>query len=249
MALKSFVPALALAALTGGAALAAPVDPEFQTFGDIDSATATDVTFGGSGIPTTGVFSTFEVDNARITLGLAAHQRFFNPPLANDGAGTFFATPGFNDGDPDDGVDGSPSTTSGATWNFAWFIEVEGGSIDDFDIRLLFDFDPGVDTDDSELGIFDFAQLINDFGLDPSINQSSQNPAFGFLTDESLSFITAPAFGGFDPFTAGEFSFALRSSAGQVAMNVNVVPVPASAALLGGGLLLLGAARARRRRT
>lgn len=75
-------------------AAAAPVTPVFQTFGDLAGAE-----FGGDGIPNDAVaISTFTAQNGdMLTLGLTATGRFANPPVGNDGAGTFTADPGAND--------------------------------------------------------------------------------------------------------------------------------------------------------
>ena len=71
--------------------------PTFDTFGPLPAAT-----FGGSGIPNDSVaISTHVIDGGpTITLGLTAHQRFFNPPLTN------------------------PSALFGAKWNFGWFVDL-----------------------------------------------------------------------------------------------------------------------------
>jgi len=68
-----------------------------------------------------------------------------------------------------------------------------------------------------------------------------------------LSFITAPAFGSFDPDIGGQYSFALLASdaqgveIGRSAINVQVVSAPGSLALLALGLAGVRAARRRRR--
>ena len=69
----------AFAILFAGAATAAPITPNFQTFGDIQAETSTPVTFVGSGIPTSpAAISRFVADNGdELLLGLIAHQRFF----------------------------------------------------------------------------------------------------------------------------------------------------------------------------
>ena len=79
---------------------------------------------------------------------------------------------------------------------------------------------------------------------DPLV-ETSQNSSFAFLTiPNPLLGLTPPAFASFDPFAAGEYSFAIANANERlVAINVNVVPVPATLALFGLGLLCLGLRR------
>jgi len=257
--LAGTVPALALMGLlampTG--ADAAPVTPNFQTFGDLNVPAQADVTFGGDGIPTDpSAFTNLQGNNGdTLTLGITAHQRFANPPLGNDGAGTFTAQAGANDGTP-----GNPGTQS--TWNFAWFAELVPGAgststLSDYEVTLFYDLDPGVSTDKSNLGKWDLGTTLANseelfgFQLPETLFQTSQNATFGFLaTDDATVGVTAPSFTAFDPFAVGEYSFALGSTLGEVAINVNVNPIPLPAA---GWLLLtafggLGLAARRRRK-
>ncbi len=222
---------------------AASVTPTFQTFGDLPEAT-----FGGTGIPTNPTaFSTFTATNGdTLKLGLTATQRFNNAPVGNDGNGTFFAVAGLNDGTP-----GSNTGLLGATWNFDWFIKVTdnggGSTIANSNISILYDFDPGVGTAKTLLGKLNI--LTNSLGDSSSVNQNSQNLAFTFLGLSFPGIITPPP-GSFDPFAGGEYSFAIQSNLGEVAINVNVSPVPLPAAfpLFASGLALLGLFGWRRKR-
>ena len=242
--LTAAVLATSLTLGAGVAVQASSISPTSQFFGDIDAATTTSVTFGGSGIPTgRTAYSIFTDGNDTLLLGLTAHQRYSNPPLTDDGAGTFTATPGANDGTP-----GNPGTQS--TWNFAWFAEATGQrTLADWDVKLLFDLDPGKDTPSSEMGMWDLATTLLAFSLPLDLFQSTQNATFGFLgTDDANIGLTAPSFTAFSPFAAGEYTFALTSTGGTVAMNVNVIPLPAAGWLLLGGLGALGAVARRKRR-
>ena len=217
-----FLPVIGLAAgivaLTIGTTQAASISPTFDTFGLLPAAT-----FGGSGIPNDAVAITTFVDGANtITLGMNATERFINPHVGDDGAGTFFAPTGANFGDP---AFGPPfSANLGAAWNFNFYVSIAGGGvIGDYGVSLLYDFDPGAGTDESLLG------EINFNGLGPlpfPLAEGSENLLFGFLTVPA-PFLTPPP-GAFDPDADAEYSFALRVSSlggsllGQSAINVIV---------------------------
>ena len=240
-----------LAALAGGGLLAAStvhangayVDPTFDMFGPLPEAT-----FGGSGIPNDNVAITeLMLNGFDITLGLSATPRFSNPPLTNDGAGTFFATTGINDG-----LVGSMFL--GATWNFSFYANIDGGDFADLSFDLLYDLDPGVDTAEAALGRLDLDEGITVLGGDPamtSLVEGSQNANFGFLAAGGPS-VYPPAFTPFDGNAEGEYSFVLKvsdngSELGRAAINVNVnaVPEPVSIALMGLGLAGIGWRRRR----
>jgi|JRYH01.1.fsa_nt_gb hypothetical protein len=225
LACTAFLTAMAMAPM----ASAAPVTPAYDSFGSLPAAT-----FGGSGIPNDAVaIGTFKSTDRRgrnpgtITLGLTAHQRYGNPPLGNDGAGTFFADPGMNDGL----VPGNKP--QGALWNFAWY--VSGNNLSAYSFQLLYDTDAGAGTDESLLGS---SNPVSFFDLLFGVSQDSQNLNFAMFGNS------------FDPMAEGEYSFVLRAirggqEAGRVAINVVVgqpseVPIPGAAALFGIGLLGVG---------
>jgi len=241
--LKQITMAFATAAVIGQVG-AAPITPTFGTFGNLAGAT-----FGGTDIPTDPTaIRTITVGSDTITLGLTAHPRYSNPSLTNDGLGTYFATPGLNDG-----LVGNP--TLGATWNFAFYVSIAGGGdLGDYSFRLLYDLDPGVGTDSSSMGVINLSAVAPT----ASLVQDSQNAAFGFLCGPAIPTVLAPPSGvGVCPFNAdafGEYSFALiaaplasttASEYGRVAINVNVIPEPGTLGLL--GLALLGMVAVRKR--
>lgn len=233
---RTYLTAAALS-LSAAFAHAAPVDPIFDTFGNLPGAT-----FGGTGIPTdpTAITTFGTAGGGTATIALSATPRFSNPAVGNDGAGTYFAQAG--------AAVGGPSSTLGALWNFNFFAEVTGSNetVGDLGLTLLYDFDPGTDTDEALLGRGAIDPLAS-----KSLEQGSENLAFSFLASSVPPFLIAPAFGSFDPNAAGEYSFAIlsRTYAERVAINVVVspVPLPAGAWLMLGGLGGLALLRRRQR--
>ena len=243
---------LMAATLILGTALAAPAvaSPVFDSFGALPEAT-----FGGTGIPNDAVaISTFElstVDQSTVTVkfGLTATQRFFNPPLGNDGAGTFFAETGANLGGP-----GDPSSTLGAKWNFGYFIGLTGGTFSDIadlvTIELRYDTSP----DGLDFGVWDLSASIAALGLSSGdIFQDSQNLLFSFLNSGVPGFIAPPGTA-FDANAAGTYSFELLATdengnrVGLTSIDVRTVPEPATGLSFVFGLLSLFLFRKARRR-
>src|ERR1700760_2686671 len=107
--MKQYLTIASICLASGLTAIASPVTPSYDTFGNLNANWG-----GSSGNPHDPVAVTTVVDGGNtITLGLAAQQRYFNPPVGNNGAGTYFATTGQNNGGP-----GSSSAFQGALWNF-----------------------------------------------------------------------------------------------------------------------------------
>ena len=241
---KAFAVAAALSVTAVGAAQAVPV--QYQNFSALPSAT-----FGGSGIPNDpAAWSQFtnSANGDVLTLGLIATQRFFNPPLTNDGAGTYTAQVGSNTGGP-----GSPSSLTGALWNFSYYAALEtgvGSTLADYGIELRYDFDPAFNNTLGDLGTLTtgalpFLSTVNATG---TVLQGSQNLLFNFLSQPVSGFVAPPSgVSTFDPNAAGEYSFVLNSTLGAVSMNVNVVPLPVAAPMLISAFAVWGLMARRRR--
>lgn len=215
----------------GQAAWAAPVSPDYDTFGNLTMLDGSPVIFGGSGIPTDpSVIRTFQIGQDTIRLGMIATPRYSSPAVGNDGAGTYSATAG-------------ESSPGAALWNFSFFAQSTGDLLS-AGIRLFYDFDPAAGTDLNDMGIIS--------GFFGSVVEESENLGFGYLAAGIPPFVTPPSYEPFDPFAAGEYSFRLEARDGQgVAMNVNIAPVPLPAALpllagALGGLAFVGRRRRRR---
>jgi hypothetical protein len=224
----------ALCSMAVGAAFStSAINITYDTFG------STSDTFGGSGIPNNAVATTvIQNGAATINLGLTAHQRYDNPALINNGAGTFTATAGSN-AKPDG------TGTVGALWNFAWDIDVLGASASSYKFTLLYDFNPGVGTADSAHGSIN---LSNPFAS----QDGSENLLFSYLNDstingmlaESVGLVVAPN-GSFDPNANGEYTFALIAAnssgteLGRSAIRVNVVGGTSAAVPDGGATSIL----------
>lgn len=241
--------ALVLTVLALSAPRIAGAVPVYDYFGPLNEAT-----FGGSGIPNTevAVARQFVDGNVEITIALSATQRYSNPPLTNDGAGTYFAQPGSNTGGAGE------SSIVAALWNVNLFLRVEGlngatPKLVDYQFNLYYDFDTGLDTPPASLGSVDLTTAILAFG-DPNatLYQGSENLMFSYLATSVPGILIAPP-GSFDPNALGEYNFAITVSRPgffpleTVAMDVQVVPEPGTALLLTLGLAGLGRAAGVRR--
>ena len=183
-------------------------------------------------------------------LGLSVTARASSPAVSDDGAGTYFAEPGSNNG--------GQSTT----WDFNVYAAGPGNAtFADIIFELRYDLDPGRDTPESQLGTVNLngalgtpgapAQVIAGFNLLDNVFRIGTVPGI----------ITPPTFRDFDADALGEYSFILAASTpsnnelARVAIDVNVglpesttLPEPATLALFGLGLAGLAVAQRRRLR-
>lgn len=223
----------------------------YQNFGPLP-----DADWGGTGIPNDAVAKTvvWTSGGQSITLGLTAHARYYNPALTNDGAGTFFAQPGLNDG-----LTGGAKSTA-ATWNFGYYVKVDGVGADlgDYKFSLYYDFDPGQGTAFADLGSVNINNGLIGLGDNPSAMtkvQDSQNLYFSWLDLDIPGVVDTPTYASFNPYALGQYSFYLVASSltgtplATVGIDVTAVPLPAAAWLFGTALIGLGAARRMQRRS
>ena len=237
---SNFLLAAVIFSVVPSAVIASPL---YDTFGPLDEAT-----FGGTGIPNdeVAISSQFSNGTSLITVAMSATQRYGNPALTNDGAGTYFAGAGSNTGP------GSPlGTAEGALWNFNYYINIDSTTetLADYEITLFYDFDTAFDNGPAGLGTINVTNaILGSTTPATTLVQDSQNLMFGFLATDLAGLINAPA-GTFNPNALGEYNFGIQvSQAGwgveNVRMDVQVVPVPAAVWLFGSGLIgLVGIAR------
>jgi len=238
--------ALVCAATLPGLASAFTILDDFGAFPD--------ATWGGTGIPNDAVAASkqFFDGDTTITVAMNATGRFSNPQLANNGSGVYFATPGSNFG----GAGEDP--TEGALWNWNYYIAIDSPDkvLADYQIDIWYDFDPAGPIgccSIAGLGQIDLTENLL-VSPDPSATlvEGSQNLLFGFLGATIPPLIFAPG-GSFDPNALGNYQFAITVGTGgalnfpidAVAIEVEVVPVPAAVWLFGSALGLLGWVRRR----
>lgn len=184
---------------------------------------------GGDGIGNGGF--TLQTDTVTgIQLGLRAADRFLNDFLPNDGAGTYFATPGASPVGPSD-----PPGSVRASWNYYMHVDLGAdltplipsgdvfapapltptGSVDA--VLLDVDFDPSK-AGTAFTTIDAYAQAIALGGAtDPLLIQDTQNLAFDFWGT-----LGAPAF---DVDTEGFYTIRLRAMSGATVLAMTEIVV------------------------
>lgn len=213
-----------------------------------------DATWGGSGIPNDAVAASKTIvdGDTTIRVAMAATERFSNPPVSDNGAAIYQAGTGSNFGGNNE------SSSEGALWNWNYFIDISNPNdpnvkLTDYQIDLYYDLDPAGPTaccNVAGLGRIDVTAVLNANDPNATLSEDSQNNMFGYLATGVPGFVYAPG-GTFDPDAVGNYQFAMTVSSGtfgieSVAMEVNVVPVPAAAWLFGSALMGLTALRRKR---
>jgi len=212
--------------------------------------------FGGTGIPNDAVAASKQIidGDTIITIAMNATERYSNPPVGDNGAAIFYATPGQNCGVATDPI-GCPSANQGALWNWNYYIGITSGSgkvLKDYQIDIWYDLNPAGPTaccSVAGLGRIDVTAALLAFNPGSVLEQGSENLLFNYLNVGSPPYIIAPG-GAFDPNALGNYQFAITVSTGgfpldSVAMEVQVIPVPAAAWLFGSALGLFGVMRRR----
>ncbi len=230
---RSFFPVLTVSALSL-VSLPLAAAPLYDTFGPLDGAT-----WGGTGIPNDEVAISDQWSNGStlITVAMSATQRYSNPTLTNDGAGTYYAQAGSNFGGAGE------SSSEGALWNFNFYIDVDSTTetIDDYEFVLFYDFDPAFDNGPAGLGTLNLNDWITYYeGPGATHHEDSQNLMFSW-TSTAIPGTVAPPGGVFDPNALGEYNFGIQVTQDgwgveNVRMDVQVVPVPAAVWLFGSAL-------------
>jgi hypothetical protein len=217
-------------------------------------------TWGGSGIPNDAVAVAKQIvnGNTTITIAMSATGRYQNPQPTHNGLVPIYTVgAGSNCGIATDPVN-CPSADQGALWNWNYYVAVTNingatKSIKDYQIDIWYDFDPTgpvAEPDTAGLGRINVTQGV---GL-ATVNllQGSENLLFGWMAGlPAYTHVTPPA-GSFNPNATGNYQFMLTvSNLSQsvpydtVAMEVQVVPVPAAVWLFGSALGLVGLMRRR----
>lgn len=191
MRLRSFAVAL-LAVLTAQSLPAQFLPHGTGGFGPLPQATFNGTPFS-SGIPNTAVM---RGGVGGVTLGLTATQRYTNPPLTNDGAGTFTALAGV---DP-----GSPAGSLYARWNFDFYMS--GSTLGNYFYQWLYQFTPNGPVDGGALGFG--SAIVGAFGTTYS---DSWNLGMAFLADPNNPNVAPPS-GTFDPNALGTYRFVLAQT-------------------------------------
>ena len=203
------------------------------SYGDVGSW---EVTWNGSGIPTDhSAYREISDSGVTIRLAMRAHGRYaYQAGVYQDPSKPiYYVETGKYGGDGSD--------KDYAKWNFAWYVYVDGPSDSSYTVKLFYDFDPGVETDQGSHGV-----IIAPINSSPFPYQATWNLGMDdFLNGEVLNgegqnyvpnyIIWLRATFPFNPNVNGEYTFRLavydasgRTYLGGVSMKVNAVPEPTS---------------------
>jgi len=220
----------------------------------------------GSGNTNGNTWSEDQESSIGLELALRAHTRFPTPlnDFPNDGAGDYgpFPAGNFNGGS--------------SSWNFDWSVNTNyngaGGVLNTYTYVLSLDTDPTSGVTLQSIGVDPVnacGSPVNDSAQGTNATPQSGGTVYGTcalytaglgannLVQNSWRYAFFPSIP-FDPTVAGVYTIDLKAFyagggnagqlAGEVSINVDTTPEPATLGLLGGGLLVLPLVARRRSR-
>lgn len=227
--MKTMIASAAIVIASSSALAGTPISHEdsFLSFG-------AEMPYGDGNMNTNFAIGRYDVGGLH-EIGLKAKQRFIGD-LTTDGNGRYFADAG------------SPDNDGLGTWNIDYAFALPQNALPtNYQLLLSVDFDSGFGT--QSFVTLDITNALAASLVTTPAGGDSQNLGFGFWGTSIPFILDASGHITFDPDAMGEYdiNLELRDVSGalltRTGIVVEVIPTPASAALLG-----LGALTATRRR-
>ena len=184
------------------------------SFGPLPGAT-----FSGHGIPNDAVeVTTIQDLGDTITLGLTSTPRYQVGELANNGNGTFYASPG-------------------TQWNFDYYVSISGpDTLSAFNFVLDYNLIPG-----APLGSWNLSSSY--VGPTTTTFQDSQWPGFNFLASSAFEPVIIPPAGPYNINSTSDapYQFVLNAYSGNTLIGQSAIDVvvPEPSTIITGALMLL----------